>query len=230
MEVFLHNLPPDLSKDGLKYQLAPFVRALAILDWSCEKPRKKRIPCILQEEQPRPGRLHPSTPGPRSTGASQANPSHRRARKLRPFSMLGTSCGYTRFDSGEFAFVPEVGWPRARGSVTFKRRNIIAELGDGRIIRIPLNTVFEVVLVSLSPRLMFHRSFAAKTILISVSLPLETRTLITLANVLYMSSEFPQSTSKLRWINLPSGIWLSFVIAITRYIAMQSGCRASWSF
>lgn len=59
--------------------------------------------------------------------------------------MLGTSCGYTRFDSGEFAFVPEVEWPRARGSVTFKRRNIIAELGDGRIIRIPLNTVFEVV-------------------------------------------------------------------------------------
>lgn len=47
MEVFLHIHPPDLSKDGLKYQLAPFVRALVILDWSCEKPRKKRFAPVI---------------------------------------------------------------------------------------------------------------------------------------------------------------------------------------
>ncbi|KAL4862886.1 hypothetical protein BDV12DRAFT_178207 [Aspergillus spectabilis] len=42
MEVFLRNLPVDLSPDGLKHQLASLMRPLAIKDWTCEKPRKKR--------------------------------------------------------------------------------------------------------------------------------------------------------------------------------------------
>ncbi|KKK14548.1 hypothetical protein AOCH_004250 [Aspergillus ochraceoroseus] len=42
LEVFIHNLPIDLSEDGLKEQLAPFMRRLAIFDYTCDKPRKKR--------------------------------------------------------------------------------------------------------------------------------------------------------------------------------------------
>lgn len=47
MEVFVHNLPGNLSKDSLKNQLEPFMRSLAITDYDCEKPRKKRFGHIL---------------------------------------------------------------------------------------------------------------------------------------------------------------------------------------
>ncbi|KAL4733170.1 RNA dependent RNA polymerase-domain-containing protein [Aspergillus similis] len=47
MEVFVHNLPGDLNKDALKNQLEPFMRSLAITDYDCEKPRKKRFGHIL---------------------------------------------------------------------------------------------------------------------------------------------------------------------------------------
>ncbi|KAL4779082.1 RNA dependent RNA polymerase-domain-containing protein [Aspergillus varians] len=41
MEAFLRNLPVDLSKREFKTQLTPFMKALAIDNWDCEKPRKK---------------------------------------------------------------------------------------------------------------------------------------------------------------------------------------------
>ncbi|KAL3429117.1 RNA dependent RNA polymerase-domain-containing protein [Aspergillus tetrazonus] len=47
MEVFVHNLPGNLTKDSLKNQLEPFMRSLAITDYDCEKPRKKRFGHIL---------------------------------------------------------------------------------------------------------------------------------------------------------------------------------------
>jgi hypothetical protein len=47
MEVFVHNIPGNLSKDALKHQLEPFMRSLAITDYDCEKPRKKRFGHIL---------------------------------------------------------------------------------------------------------------------------------------------------------------------------------------
>ncbi|KAL3487626.1 RNA dependent RNA polymerase-domain-containing protein, partial [Aspergillus germanicus] len=43
MEVFLHNLPVNLTEDGLKQQLLEFMNALGIEDYSCDKPRKKRF-------------------------------------------------------------------------------------------------------------------------------------------------------------------------------------------
>ncbi|KAI9929614.1 hypothetical protein MW887_001088 [Aspergillus wentii] len=43
MEVFLHNLPVDLSGDGLKDQLEPFMDDLRIVDFVCDKPKRKRI-------------------------------------------------------------------------------------------------------------------------------------------------------------------------------------------
>jgi RNA recognition motif-containing protein len=41
MEVYLQNLPPDLTDQGLKEQLSRFTKALSIQDWSCQKPRKR---------------------------------------------------------------------------------------------------------------------------------------------------------------------------------------------
>lgn len=41
MEVFLRQIPPDLTDDGLEKHLAPKIKALGIRDWSCQKARKK---------------------------------------------------------------------------------------------------------------------------------------------------------------------------------------------
>jgi hypothetical protein len=41
MEVFMRNLPIDLNEDGLKTQLEPFMKQLHIVDFICEKPKKK---------------------------------------------------------------------------------------------------------------------------------------------------------------------------------------------
>lgn len=41
MEVFLNNLPKNLTGQSLKAQLVSFTKALGIRDWSCEKPRRK---------------------------------------------------------------------------------------------------------------------------------------------------------------------------------------------
>ncbi|KAE8376072.1 RNA dependent RNA polymerase-domain-containing protein [Aspergillus bertholletiae] len=41
MEVFLYHVPADLNHHGLKRELQPFMKALQIRDFICEKPRKK---------------------------------------------------------------------------------------------------------------------------------------------------------------------------------------------
>lgn len=41
MEVFLQNVPQDLSDQSLRKELEPFMRALSIIDWQCDKPRRK---------------------------------------------------------------------------------------------------------------------------------------------------------------------------------------------
>ncbi|OJJ50415.1 hypothetical protein ASPZODRAFT_164365 [Penicilliopsis zonata CBS 506.65] len=41
LEVFIHNLPRDLTEDGLTTHLQPFLTKLGILDYLCEKPKKK---------------------------------------------------------------------------------------------------------------------------------------------------------------------------------------------
>jgi hypothetical protein len=41
MEVYLQNLPPDLTDRSLKDQLNRFTKALSIQEWSCQKPRKR---------------------------------------------------------------------------------------------------------------------------------------------------------------------------------------------
>lgn len=37
----MHNLPRDLTDDGLRIQLEPFMKQLAIVDYLCEKPKRK---------------------------------------------------------------------------------------------------------------------------------------------------------------------------------------------
>lgn len=41
MEVFLRNVPRDLFDDGLRKELKPFMEALGIRYWDCDKPRKR---------------------------------------------------------------------------------------------------------------------------------------------------------------------------------------------
>lgn len=43
----MHNLPFDLSEEGLSAQLEPFMKQLAIVNYTCTKPRKKRIGFII---------------------------------------------------------------------------------------------------------------------------------------------------------------------------------------
>ncbi|OAG12010.1 RdRP-domain-containing protein [Paraphaeosphaeria sporulosa] len=46
MEVFLRNMPPDLTDHGFRNHLAPFMKTLHINDWHCLKPRKKSFGTI----------------------------------------------------------------------------------------------------------------------------------------------------------------------------------------
>lgn len=41
MEIFLRNIPPDLSEDALERELESFMKTLSIVGWTCEKPRRK---------------------------------------------------------------------------------------------------------------------------------------------------------------------------------------------
>jgi hypothetical protein len=41
MEVFLSNLPRDLTEQGLEAHLTPFVNSLNIIDWTCRKTRMR---------------------------------------------------------------------------------------------------------------------------------------------------------------------------------------------
>jgi hypothetical protein len=46
MDLFLHNLPPNISDNELKRYLTPLVNALRIKDWTCHKQRKKKFGSI----------------------------------------------------------------------------------------------------------------------------------------------------------------------------------------
>lgn len=43
MEVFMRNLPIDLTDQGLSNHLSPIIKALHIQDWTCQKPRKRNF-------------------------------------------------------------------------------------------------------------------------------------------------------------------------------------------
>ncbi|KAL2823196.1 RNA dependent RNA polymerase-domain-containing protein [Aspergillus cavernicola] len=185
MEVFTHNLPIDLSEDGFKDQLKPFMAALAVSDYTCDKPRKKRfgritflnhfdgqrflashgevypaghtrpksnlhllgsdVYCKLSNKQPQDYAL--------KALAHAADERHKPTHVVEDegnsvsFILERSSCGYTTFTNDEFIYVPEVQWADS-GSVTFKKRNIIVKLDNMHLIRIPINTVIEMVWTS----------------------------------------------------------------------------------
>ncbi|KAL2828374.1 RNA dependent RNA polymerase-domain-containing protein [Aspergillus pseudoustus] len=185
MEVFLHNLPVDLTEHGLKQQLAPFMRALAIDDYSCDKPKRKRIGNITFLD-PSDGRkflaIHGET-RPQNQGRPISNlrllgtPVFCQLSKREPheyalkslahnsnerhhpthiveeqgnsisFTMVRSSCGYTTFLNDEFLYVPEVQWEEP-GIVTFKKRSLEVKLENTRLIKIPFNTIIEIVWTS----------------------------------------------------------------------------------
>ncbi|KAL4746644.1 hypothetical protein BDW72DRAFT_197492 [Aspergillus terricola var. indicus] len=182
MEVFVHNLSADLSKDALKHQLEPFMRSLAITDYDCEKPRKKRFGHILflnrsdgerflarHGEERRAGLPRPISKLTLLGSQVLCKASHRKPdefdlralanevqERINPsrvieeeggsvsFMLSTASCGYTVFVDNEFAYVPELELQQ-HGTVIFKKRNVIVHLGNTRRIKIPLNTVYELV-------------------------------------------------------------------------------------
>ncbi|KAL5000778.1 RNA dependent RNA polymerase-domain-containing protein [Aspergillus recurvatus] len=182
MEVFVHNLPDNLSKDLFKRQIEPFMRSLAIANYDCEKPRKKRFGHILflsrsdgkkflarHGEEHRDESLFPISNLKILGFQVLCKASHRKPDELDlralanevqerinptrviekegdavPFTLATASCGHTMFVDNEFVYVPEVEF-QEYGSVIFKKRNIIIQLGTTRRIRIPLNTVYELV-------------------------------------------------------------------------------------
>ncbi|KAL4877131.1 RNA dependent RNA polymerase-domain-containing protein [Aspergillus karnatakaensis] len=185
MEVFLRNLPPDLTSDALKKQLATFMKPLGVKDWDCEKPKKRGYGHLVflhgadrdrflasYGEIPQPGNRR-SKPNMKILGfdvfcaMSSREPheytvkalqhaAHERQHPSRvvedeghsvSFALHRLSCGYTTFSEDEFVYVPEL-LVTSSGSVTFKRRNIIVRIEGLRMIRIPLNTVVEVVWAS----------------------------------------------------------------------------------
>ncbi|KAL4815695.1 RNA dependent RNA polymerase-domain-containing protein [Aspergillus spinulosporus] len=182
MEVFVHNLPGDLSKDALKHQLEPFMLSLAITDYDCQKPRKKRFGHILflnrsdgerflahHGEERRAGLPRPISKLNLLGSQVLCKASHRKpdefdlralANEVQErindsriteekggsvsFILSTASCGYTVFADNEFAYVPEVELPQY-DTVIFKKRNIMVHWGNKRCIKIPLNTVYELV-------------------------------------------------------------------------------------
>ncbi|KAL4942182.1 hypothetical protein BDV06DRAFT_212071 [Aspergillus oleicola] len=182
MEVFIHNLPPDLSEDALESLLSTLMKTLTINDWCCGKPKKKRFGHILflsrvdgqrflavHGETLLPGLIRPTSRLNLLGSRVLCKPSNREPsehdlrhlawqaqERINPtriiedegqaisFNLFRSSCGYTTFYHDEFVYIPEIQWQQF-GTITFKRRNIIVELGNTHRIRIPLNTVFEVV-------------------------------------------------------------------------------------
>ncbi|KAL4967470.1 RNA dependent RNA polymerase [Aspergillus stella-maris] len=182
MEVFIHNLPPDLSEEALDAQLCPSMNKISITDWCCSKLRKKRLGHILFLTRIDGDRFLASygevqVPGVKRPISrlmllgfhvlcrmSNREPSEHDLRHLAwqaqerinptrtieqegqaiSFNLFRSSCGYTTFYHDEFVYIPEIQWPQF-GTLTFKRRNIIVDLANTHRIRIPLNTVFEVV-------------------------------------------------------------------------------------
>lgn len=188
MEVFMRNLPIDLDEDGLKTQLEPFMKRLHIVNFICEKPKKKSIGNVTFLSR-RDGERFLEIHGQRSaetlfrsyapapvksnltlTGAnvfctlSKRQPqeftikrlAHAVQERANPqytieedssavlFSLSGFSCGYYTFISEQLGYVPEVEWSN-RGTVKFTKRNVVVNVDSDQLIRIPLNSIVELV-------------------------------------------------------------------------------------
>ncbi|PNY29213.1 RNA-dependent RNA polymerase 1 [Tolypocladium capitatum] len=84
MEVVLKNLPVGLADDSLRQELTPFMNALGIVDWTCDKPRRKPLGWVTfldpsdgqkflnRHEKLRGQRLHQNGPAA-SRGLPHAN-------------------------------------------------------------------------------------------------------------------------------------------------------------
>src|SRR6266480_2561431 len=184
MEVFMRKLPSDLTEDGLQTQLEPFMKRLGIVDYLCEKPRRKQFGNVTflhrrdgqnflnvhgQENLPQSRRpslksklqlmgtqvlctLSNRPPQDFALKSLQHTVEQREqlsqeAKEEEPsvlFNLLAFSCGYCTFIGDQLAYVPEVQW-QERGIVRFTKRNMIIKLNNKNHIRIPLNTVVELV-------------------------------------------------------------------------------------
>ena len=60
------------------------------------------------------------------------------------FFLSGFSCGYYTFVSEQLGYVPEIEWGN-RGTVKFTKRNVVVNLDNDQLIRIPLNSIVELV-------------------------------------------------------------------------------------
>lgn len=188
MEVFMRNLPSDLTEDGLRTQLEPFMTRLGIVDYLCEKPRRKPFGNVTflhrrdgqtflnvhgQENLPQ-SKFTRGRPSLKSKlqlmgtqvlctlsnrplqdfalkflqhAVEQREQHSQEVKEEEPsvsFNLLAFSCGCCTFVGDQLAYVPEVQW-QERGIVRFTKRNMIIKLDNKNHIRIPLNTVVELV-------------------------------------------------------------------------------------
>ncbi|CAN8097779.1 unnamed protein product [Discula destructiva] len=63
------------------------------------------------------------------------------------FELDALACGHNVFDNGKLVFIPEVEWPDA-GTAKFTKKTLLIKLNNGRVIRIPIDTVINVVCTS----------------------------------------------------------------------------------
>ncbi|PWY94616.1 rna-dependent rna polymerase [Aspergillus sclerotioniger CBS 115572] len=188
MEVFMHNVPRQLTDEGLKRQLEPLLKQLGIVDFFCDKPKKKNFGfltfrhredgvrfLLFHGQEEIPGTLNtrgkprfksklqimgtdvfcaPSKNPPNKfalqslqhAADQRANDTlHKYEKDDRvSFRVLGFSCGYYKFVGDELGYIPEVQWSDT-GIMKFKRRFIMVKLKTNYNIRIPLNTVIELI-------------------------------------------------------------------------------------
>lgn len=180
----MRDIPVDLSEDGLKIQLEPWMKQLGIVDFLCEKPKRKRIGnatflhrrdgerflqahgqcintsygrtytksnlklmgtdifCTLSRNQPQEFTLKTLE----HAAQERWNPQYTIEEDSLPvsFSLLGFSCGFYTFVEDQLGFVPEIG-SNEGGTMKFTKRNVVVNLNSNRLIRIPLNTIVELV-------------------------------------------------------------------------------------
>ncbi|PYI11718.1 rna-dependent rna polymerase [Aspergillus sclerotiicarbonarius CBS 121057] len=188
MEVFMHNVPGQLTDEGLRRQLEPLLKQLGIIDFFCDKPKKKNIAfltfrhredglrfLLFHGQEEIPGTLNsrgkpllksklqilgadvfcaPSKNPPNKfalhslqhTADQRAKDSLHKYEEDNhvSFRLLGFSCGYFKFLGEELGYVPEVQWSDT-GIMKFRKRFITVKLNSTYNIRIPLNTVIELI-------------------------------------------------------------------------------------
>ncbi|RAL03916.1 RNA dependent RNA polymerase [Aspergillus ibericus CBS 121593] len=188
MEVFMHNVPSQLTDEGLKKQLEPFLKPLGIIDFYCDKPKKKNIAFLTFRHRENGERFllfhgqeeTPGLPSPRGKprlksklqimgsdvfcARSKKPPNKFALQSLQhtadqrtkdslhkyeedthvSFRLSSFSCGYHKFLGDELGYVPEVQWSDT-GIMKFRKRSITIKLNSNYNIRIPLNTVIELI-------------------------------------------------------------------------------------